>query len=282
MKVVITGGCGFIGKNLAHYLFANGYSVVIVDDFSVGKANGLPVCQILPRDVTNIDDCLQSTRCADYVVHLAALSGVEASKDHADMCWKTNVIGTINVLETAVSNEVKRVIIASSGAVDDRFSSPYALSKWTTEYIAGFHPQENVILRFSNVYGPHSKHKTSVINRSFWRIKGGMLPIMYGDGSHTRDFIHVYDVCRAIEAAMLTEQGDGPIGCGTSYTIKDVMNKITATTGNGLNPKIYPELTGEAVRVCAETEPAAWEMGFRAQIGLDEGLKMTWEAICQQ
>jgi len=282
MKVVITGGCGFIGTNLAWYLSDKGYTVKVIDNFLVGKPTGLPPVTLCPRDINDIDDCMDFTRNADVVVHLAAISGVEASKMQPELCFKTNVIGTANVLEASAENGVMKVIIASSGAADDRFSSPYAMSKWTAEYISQLICQESCVLRFANVYGPKSEHKQSVINASLWRIKNGRHPIMYGNGNHSRDFIYINDVCRAIEMAMLSEgEGTYNIATGENHTIKELMGMIGKVTGNGVKPEKLPERK-EVEIVKVNTERAYQELGFRAEIGLEEGLKMTWEAICQQ
>ncbi len=243
-KLVITGGCGFIGVNLIRYLLKLKKSVQIrvVDNFKVGTMDDLArVCsfmQISPQNlkawnsgVTLVEGDILDARLAneicqgaDGVVHLAANTGVIPSIENPRMDFEANVLGTFNYLEACRLNKVQRFVLASSGAplgeqvppihenMVPRPISPYGASKLCGEaYCSAYYGSfdvETVCLRFGNVYGPYSTHKGSVIAKFIKQILAGETLTIYGYGSQTRDFIYVIDLCSAIWKA-LTVPGIG-------------------------------------------------------------------------
>lgn len=268
MRVLVTGSAGFIATNLVDWLDGR-YELVGMDVRLLG-------------DVTDIDDCMEMSKGVDCIVHLAALPGVPQSFKYPLQTFRTNVIGTANIVEAAIANEVPKIILASSGAADNKGSSPYAMSKWLAEYIVQLSQIGAVILRFSNVYGPYSDHKMSLVHVALRALKNGQHIEVYGDGSHSRDFIHVNDVCRAIELAMLSnDKYTNPldIGTGKATSVMDVLTECAIVANKHIDVTYQPE-RDEQIRAVANTERAFRELGFRAQIGLRDGLILTWEA-CQ-
>ena len=236
MNWYISGGCGFIGLNLIKFILDNQLgNIRILDNFSVGKETDLSKItkfsylydkdfpklfdnvELIEGDLRDYNLLERSLNNTDIVVHLAANTGVGPSIDNPIIDFENNSLGTLNILEAAKNSEVKKFIFASSGApigetkppiheeVVPHPVSPYGASKLSGEgYCSAYSHSfnlETIILRFSNVYGPGSKSKQSVIAKFIKQaIKGDKFTI-YGDGTQTRDFIYVDDLVRAIIAA---------------------------------------------------------------------------------
>ena len=239
--ILITGGCGFIGTNLAKYLSNKGYRVKILDNLSTPSRKFLnresPVTSPLPSQAVDSElsstdlvvgdtrDCQAVKRVTagvDAVVHLAAHTSVVESLEKPKEDWDINVNGTLTLLEVCRCSGVDRFIFASSNAVvgeqdppiDEtkipRPLSPYGASKLAGEALCSTYYHsfglKTVSLRFSNCYGPFSGHKSSVISRFMeWARKGEPL-VIYGDGNQTRDFVHVEDICQAIHLSLIITQ----------------------------------------------------------------------------
>ena len=235
MKVLITGGCGFIGSNLIRKMISLEKEVTlrVVDNLSVGEAENLQdICELevvrpgagvcswgkrLQIHVVDIRDTREAVRVcegADAIVHLAAATGVLPSIDNPLDDFESNALGTLNYLDAARLNGSRRFIFASSGAplgeqappineeMVPRPLSPYGASKLSGEaycsaYCGSFN-LETVCLRFGNVYGPNSIHKGSVVAKFIRHILAGEDLTIYGDGSQTRDFIYIDDLVEAI------------------------------------------------------------------------------------
>ena len=235
MKILITGGLGFIGSNLTKYLLSkkNIKKIIIIDSFqgtslknideftqykyysSIGAYKNTSNRVIVVRgDIKNTKSANIITKNIDYVVHLAAESGVDVSVTNPSKSFKNNVIGAFNYLDACRMNNVKRFIFASSGAVfgeqkpplkEDMIKSPispYGSSKLTVETYAETFTKvfdlKATVLRFSNAYGRYSQHKNSVISKFIKLANMNEKLTINGDGNHTRDFIHVNDIVSAI------------------------------------------------------------------------------------
>ncbi|MBU1003174.1 MAG: GDP-mannose 4,6-dehydratase [Proteobacteria bacterium] len=246
-KIIITGGCGFIGINLVQFLLEtkDGISIRIVDNLSVGTPEDLAlVCQyrscgsdipthwapgvdLIQGDIRDSSLALGACAGADGVVHLAANTGVIPSIENPRHDCEMNVLGTFNFLEGCRTHGVKRFVLASSGAplgeqeppiheeMVTRPISPYGASKLCGEaYCSAYHGSygvETACLRFGNVYGPYSNHKGSVAALFIRQILAGETLTIYGDGTQTRDFIAVEDLAGAIWAALTTTGTGGEV-----------------------------------------------------------------------
>ena len=306
MKILITGGCGFIGVNLVRYLLKKGdYKIVVVDNFSVGKVEYLneaiqdlpnkSLVQIVEGDIRNRDICEKVTQSIDVIVHLAAQAGVIPSiKDPFYDC-EINIIGTLNLLYSAVKNKVDKFIFASSNApVGEQVPpvnetkipkplSPYGASKLACEaYCSAFYHSyglKTVIFRFSNVYGPYCLHKNSVVAKF---IKDGILKgelTIYGDGKQTRDFIYVDDICQAIYLVLNYKNSDQiwgtlfHLGTGKETTILELAELVKSLFDKKIKISFAPPRKGEIRRNYSDISKARQVLGFFPQIFFKNGVK---------
>lgn len=325
MRTLITGGCGFIGSRLTAALLADdSASVRLVDDLSVGSPDahvGLPVAQVDRRELASrsngdigraelvVGDVLDPEFMAevvvgvDAIVHLAAESGVPISIEKPVESTQINVMGTLNCLEAARAAGIKRFVFASSSAavgnsempVHERRPtsplSPYGASKLAGEGFcsAYFHAYkiDTVALRFGNVYGPGSGHKSSVVAKFIRQATSGETLQIYGDGSQTRDFIYVDDLVEAIRLATRVEGVGGEvfqIATGAETTIGELTDSLVRVlNGSGQGVKVtYTEpRLGDAQRNYSDTSKARDMLGWTPRVGLDEGLRRTaeWFAV---
>jgi UDP-glucose 4-epimerase len=315
---LVTGGCGFIGRALIRTLMSEGENRVrVYDNLSVGKRQELaqlgPVSDLPPGGlpdgwendlglvVADIEDGASlagAAAGADVLVHLAANTGVAQSVQDPRRDCRTNVLGVLNALEAGRHGGVARFVFASSGAplgiqvppLHEEMAphpvSPYGASKLAGEgYCSAYHHcfgVETVVLRFGNVYGEGSTHKSSVVARFIKRAMAGEALEIYGDGSQTRDFIHVEDLVRAVVLAA-TARGVGgevfQIATASETTVAELTRRlIVAMRSEGMT---VPPVTsaaprqGDVARNYSDTSKARERLGWRAEISLDEGLRRT-------
>lgn len=263
MNYLVTGGCGFIGTNLIKNLIEEGGNKIrIVDNLCVGSREQLlQVCtfsepktiteniendvELFTYSLTDADAMIQLCKGIDVIIHLAAMSGVRESVEQPRVWFDSNVIGTFNVFEAARLNSIKRVVAASSGAsigdtnlpIHEELPmhpvSPYGASKSCMEVYAStyYHSYgiESACLRFSNVYGPYSKQKGSLIAKFTKKILKNEEIHIYGDGEQTRDFISVNDLIEAIKCCAHIDNLGGEvfqISRGEEYTVNTITEKI--------------------------------------------------------
>ncbi len=305
MKYLITGGCGFIGVNLVSYLLRKDPSlkIRILDNLSTGKAENLKEAGILDKvdlivgDICDYDTCIRACKGVDSVIHLAAQSGVIPSIEDPFTDCKINVIGTLNLLKASLENGVEKFIFASSNApigesnppVNEnkipRPASPYGASKLSCEaYCSAFYHSyglKTLIFRFSNVYGPYSLHKSSVVAKF---IKDAMLKkelTIYGDGNQTRDFIYVDDICQAIWLALGCEKEiwGKPIhlGTGKETRIIDLANFVKSLFNDNIRISFAPERKGEIKKNFSDISKAKEILGFSPSVELKDGVRRVYE-----
>ena len=297
MKAIITGGAGFIGSNLAEVLSGDN-EVIIVDDLSTGnEANirGLEI-ELVKGSVTDLDLLRKIFKGADYVFHQAAIPSVPRSIKDPVSTNEANVTGTLNVLIAARDCSVKKVIFASSSSaygdtpelpkredMNPNPLSPYAVTKLIGEYYCNVFDEvydlKTVALRYFNVYGPkqdpHSDY-AAVIPKFIKRIQEGKPPIIYGDGTQTRDFTSVDDVVSAnILAAESDAKGVYNVATGKRITINELASVIMAIMGRDLDPIHEKQREGDVLHSLGDITKAKKDFGYAPGDKLEENLKET-------
>jgi UDP-glucose 4-epimerase len=310
MKALVTGGAGFIGSNLTDALLARGDEVIVVDDLSTGRrenlepglANGATLVEADIRDREALEELFGRER-PEVIFHLAAQ--IDVRKSIADPAFDAsiNVGGTANVLEAARVAESRRVVFSSTGgaiygegegqqlplAEDAPLApeAPYGQSKFAGEgYLALYerlYGLSSVPLRLGNVYGPRQDPlgEAGVVAIFCGRLREGQQPTVFGDGKQTRDYIYVGDVVSAMLAAAEAET-TGPINVGTGIEtdVLELVRQLSALGGNGgFEPEFAPPRTGEVQRISIDPGRAERELGWRAEMGLSEGLRVTLDSI---
>lgn len=296
-SVLVTGGAGFVGASVVPALAADGWRVRVFDNGTSSVAGALDHvdCERIHGDVRDVEAVARAVDGVGAVVHLAAQSGVSASvvDPHADA--SINIGGTLNVLDASRRAGVRRVVVASSTApvagapppVDEGTRpaplSPYGASKLAAEaYAAAFHKTyglSTVSLRFANIYGPWSTRKTSVV-ASFVRdaLTSGTMTI-YGDGTQTRDMVHVSDVARAVVAALAHPEVAGEalhISSGVEVSVRDLADLVRRALGrDGVTIRHEAPRPGDAFRVWANPQRAGAVLGWRPSTELASGITAT-------
>jgi UDP-glucose 4-epimerase len=297
MKAIITGGAGFIGSNLAEVLSRDN-EVIIVDDLSTGnEANicGLEI-ELVKGSITDLDLLRKIFKGADYVFHQAAIPSVPRSIKDPVSTNEANVTGTLNVLIAARDCSVKKVIFASSSSaygdtpelpkredMNPNPLSPYAVTKIVGEYYCNVFNEvynlKTAALRYFNVYGPKQdpySDYAAVIPKFIKRIQEGKPPIIYGDGTQTRDFTSVDDVVSAnILAAGSDAEGVYNIATGKRITINELANVIMAIMGRFLDPIHEKPREGDVLHSLGDITKAKKDFGYEPGDKLEANLKET-------
>jgi UDP-glucose 4-epimerase len=288
MRVVVTGGAGFIGSNLVDALIERGDEVVVVENFATGKRGYLnPRATLLEHDIREPYEA-----DADVVFHLAAQADVQTSMHRPAYDAEVNVVGTVNVLRAARSAQV---IFASSGGAgygecpvpadeDAPFLplSPYGIAKKCgEEYLVGWNRingTTHVPLRFANVYGPRQDAglEGGVVAIFLERMSRGDSTTIYGDGGQSRDFVYVDDVVAAMLATVGKTGGPYNVGTGEDTTIGQLHQAAAQVAGVDAEPHLEDARLGDVRRSVLDVSRIERELGWRAQVPLDEGLRRTW------
>ncbi len=300
---LITGGAGFIGSHLGDALVADGVRVVVVDDLSSGDARRLnPEADF--RELSIVDrpafDAVVDETQPETIFHLGAQSSVTVGVKEPERDLSVNVLGTLHVLEAARRLDTPIVFSSTGGALygngvplptpEDQLPgpvSPYGASKWAGEaYIntwANAHGQPHAICRLGNVYGPRqTPHgEAGVVSIFSHRITIGEAPTLYGEGSPSRDYIHVHDVVAALRKAAGT-RGTFNVATGIETTVRELWDQLAAVSGTDIEPRLAPLRTGELERSCMDPSRAERELGFTAAIPFDRGLSETYTALVQE
>jgi len=310
MKALVTGGAGFIGSNLVDALLARGDEVTVVDDLSTGRrenldgalAAGAELLEADIRDGSKLSE-LTAERRPEAIFHLAAQIDVRRSVADPAFDASINVGGTANVLEAARTAGGRRFVFVSTGgaiygegegqrlplAEDAPIAplAPYGQSKYAGEGYLTLYERlyglSTVSLRLGNVYGPRQDPlgEAGVIAIFCGRLRSGERPTVYGDGRQTRDYIYVGDVVAAALAAVESE-ASGPINIGTGVEtdVLELAERLGELGGaEDFAPEMAPARPGEVQRVSIDPGRAARELGWRAETGLDEGLRLTLESV---
>lgn len=300
MNILITGGCGFIGINLLDYFQKKtSNQIVVLDNLSIGKSEYLNEFDVefIEGDIRDLNLVNQIMKKVDAVIHLAADTRVIDSIENPDYNFDVNVTGTYNLLCSARNHEVEKFVLASTGGaivgeasppvhekMVPRPISPYGASKLCGEAycsaFAGAYGMKTICLRFSNVYGPRSYHKGSVIAHFFKQILKRAPLIVYGNGEQTRDFVYVDDLSEVIQKALFVKDGGQPyqLGTGVETSINELMELTKHCVRNSYSLKIEnaPARKGEIIRNFADISLAQNDLDFSPSVMLQEGLERTW------
>ncbi|HEX8099229.1 MAG TPA: NAD-dependent epimerase/dehydratase family protein [Actinomycetota bacterium] len=295
MRVLVTGGAGFVGSNLVAYLLERGHDVVVLDNLSAGARpdwwadDGRPEC--VEGSIEDEAAVRRAVDGVDGVVHLAARPGVADSVDRPDLDFQVNVLGTFTVFDAARQAGVSTFVFASSGAVlaaaepplreemAPAPKSPYGASKLYGEGIAAAgeaYGMAGVALRFSNVYGPNCAHKKSVVAQFLRLALAGEPLVIYGEGTQTRDFIYVDDICAAVERALEAKRGGiYHLGTGVETSVNELAERVITVTGADVEIDRQPPRPADAARSFVEFAAAKRDLGWSPRVSLDEGLAAT-------
>ena len=291
IKVVVTGGAGFIGSHLVDALIEKDYETHVIDNLSGGKKEDInPKAVFHKADIRELDALPSIIKGAKFVFHLAALPRVQYSIKHPAETHGVNVTGTLNILIAAKEGGVKRVIYsASSSAYGDQKTlplredmtpmpkSPYGLQKYIGELYARIwsevHGLPTVSLRYFNVYGPRMNPDGAyalAIGKFLKQRKGGKPLTIWGDGTQTRDFTHVRDVVRAnLLAAESTKVGKGEVintGAGRNFSVNELAEFIGGPVVHE-PPRLEPHDT------LADNSLARKLLGWKSEVKLEDGIK---------
>jgi UDP-glucose 4-epimerase len=303
--VLVTGGSGFIGSHLVEALVNEGHRVRVVDSLVTGRRENLAHLEgrfeFLEGDLADFDVAARAARGADYVLHQAAIPSVPRSVREPLLSHASGPTATLNVLEAARQAGVKRLVFAaSSSAYGDteelpkhedmlpRPLSPYAAGKLAGEHYVRVYAQtmglDGVSLRYFNVFGPRqdpSSPYSGVISIFAQRMAAGQRPVIFGDGSQTRDFTYVANVVAANLAALKAERPLGGdvlnVGTGGRVSLLDLVAALNRVLGTDLAPDLQPPRPGDVLHSQASLARIEAALGYRPMVDFEEGLRRTLE-----
>lgn len=301
MKVLATGGAGFIGSNVVDALITKGYNVAVVDDLSTGREKNLnPKASFHKIDIRDkkMSDVFAEEK-PDVVVHHAAQINVRESVKNPAFDADINVCGSLNVLECAKKNKVKKFVYASSGGAvygepdylpaDEnhpiRPICPYGASKYAFElYLAMYEKLYGLdynILRYGNVYGPRQDPlgEAGVVAIFTGLLLSRKTPTIFGDGEQTRDFVYVGDVAAAnlLAVEKKTKSKIFNIGFGKPTSVNEITKKLIEATGAKIKPVYGDPVPGEVRHIHLNISRAKKELGWTPKVGLTPGIEKTVE-----
>jgi UDP-glucose 4-epimerase len=307
MRILVTGGAGFIGSHVVDAYIAAGHEVAILDNFSTGtEANLNPAAEthrVDLRDQPGVEKVIASFR-PDIVNHHAAQSEVPRSVADPTYDAQVNIIGGLNVLKASIDHAVKKVIFISTGGAlygepdvvpADEDSpvkplSPYGTSKYCFEQYMGTFKRtfglEFTVLRYANVYGPRQDfyaEEGRVVAIFASRMLEGKPVTIDGDGEQSRDMLHVGDAATANLAAL--ERGDGGtfhVSTASPVTVNDLYRKLALLTGYTQAPNYGPPRKGDVYRIALDNARAKAGLGWEPRVELEEGLSLTVDYFREQ
>ena len=298
MKILITGGAGFIGSHVAEILAADNNEIIIIDDLSTGKLENIPASALFyEKNITDpsVEEVFEKIK-PEIMIHLAAQVSVPSSVKNPLKDMEINIKGTLRLLEASVKHGVKKVVFSSTGGAiygehdyfpaDEKHPlqplSPYGISKLCAEkYLYSYYKTYGLpytVLRYSNVYGPRQDPfgEAGVIAIFVKNILDNEQPVINGTGEQTRDFVYVKDVARANLLAVKSDLiGAVNISTGREISINETFSILKKVTGSSLPVKYGPALPGEQLRSVLSYEKAKQIISWSPSFSLEKGLKET-------
>lgn len=308
MKVVVTGGAGFIGSNIVDELLRRGYQVTVLDNLSTGNLKNLRgnrrSIRFINGDIRHTRTLTKAFRGAHYILHQAALPSVPRSIKRPWDSHDVNVNGLVKVLMAGHAAKVQKVVLASSSSVYGNRAnfgtiikhkrevmkpqplSPYAVNKLTDEFYAKvfshIYHLPTACLRYFNVFGPRqdpNSEYAAVIPRFIKAIGKGQRPTIFGDGKQSRDFTYVSNVVEANILAMLSPRANAGesmnIACGQSITLLDLVREINRAVGQKVKPKFLPPRAGDVKYSLADISKAHRLIKYEPKVKFADGLAKT-------
>lgn len=297
MKILVTGGAGFIASNITDALIENGHKVVIIDNLSTGRRENInPKAKFVLGDITEDLTALFDSEKFDTVIHHAAQMDVRKSVADPTYDATVNILGTINLLQNCVRTGVNKFMFASTGGAvygeQDYFPadekhptfplSPYGISKMSVEkYIYFYHKQYNLrytILRYANIYGPRQNPfgEAGVVAIFTTKFLNKEQPLINGAGTQTRDYVYVGDVVKA-NLTVLNDEDNTiyNVGTGIETDVNQIFQILNKATNSNLEEKHGPALMGEQMRSVITSDKLFNKFGFRPSVKMKEGLEDT-------
>ena len=303
VKILVTGGAGFIGSNIVERLSENGTQVRVLDNFSTGKRENLKFqksfpLEVMEGDLCDLNTCRRACENIDFVLHQAAIPSVPKSVVDPITSNEANVQGTLNLLVAARDAGVKRLVYASSSSIygdtpimpkrEDMTPlplSPYAITKLTGEYYCQvfyrLYGLETVVLRYFNVFGPRqdpNSQYAAAIPRFITALLSNGPPTIYGDGNQSRDFTYVRNVVEANIQALEARGAEGEvfnIACGESITINELVKKMKKILNSNIQPIYTDSRPGDIRDSLADISRARRILGYKPSESLETGLAET-------
>jgi UDP-glucose 4-epimerase len=299
----VTGGAGFIGSHVVDALLGDGYEVTVIDDLSSGDprrvAKEATLRELDIVDFAQLDSIIQEVR-PSAIFHLAAQASVVASVEDPGRDCEVNVKGTLNVVQAAGRAEAPVVFTSTGGALygdgapmptaEDRIPeplSPYGASKWAAEaYVKTWSLSSGIphaVCRLGNVYGPRQNPhgEAGVVAIFAHHLHTGQAPTLFGHGKPTRDYVYVGDVVSALRAAS-GRAGTYNIATGVETAVITLWNELRELAGSDLEPQLADLRPGELQHSCLDTSLAERELGWRAEVPIAQGLKLTYDALMEE
>ncbi len=307
MKILITGGAGFIGSHIAEALAAKNHSVIVLDNLSSGTPQNLaPDIALRQVDIQNhqaVTDLLTSEKF-DAIFHLAAQIDVRASVANPLADAETNILASLHLLDTAAKTGVGTFIFSSSGGAiygdtairptpethPEHPLSPYGIGKLTLDKYLAFYQNHaslrTVSLRYGNVYGPRQNPhgEAGVVSIFLQKMLQGQNPVINGEGTQTRDYIFVEDIARANILALENQMATGVynIGTGTETSVNELFSFLNAHFDQRYRESHGPAKPGEQATSSLDANRAQTELGWQSTISLQEGLQKTYDYFQKQ
>lgn len=310
MKILVTGGAGFIGTNIVEYLLQDKRVsfVRVLDNLATGSLNNLkdfinnPAFEFIEGDIRDFQTCVNACDGIDLVTHQAALGSVPRSINDPLTTNNVNIAGTLNIFTAAKEKNIKRIVYAASSStygdhkglpkkeeVIGKPLSPYAVTKYVNELYAqvyaNLYDMEFIGLRYFNIFGPRQNPNgpyAAVIPLFAEALLKNQQPIINGDGSHSRDFTYVGNAVQANVLALFTENKNAVnqiynIACGKQTSLKELFEILRVEANSSLQPIYGPERKGDVKHSMADISKAEQLLEYKVETDIEEGLKNTFD-----